>query len=154
MMGRALRSAFRQALAWSMLLLAAGCASAAGPAAIRDMAPPTVTAAQSTDAALPVELHGFWVSEPSNCPAPDGGYDGDLMLEISTDRIVGYEEVRKPVAVTRIADRNGWRIESLIDVGPSGIFEPGGVQLFALDGKVLVVEDGNLVNRYRRCPTD
>lgn len=118
----------------------------------RSEAPMELSCDDVSRVAYPVALHGLWVGEASKCPSVDGGYDGELILEISARRMVGYEQVYKPVSVARLSDGIGWRIESLIDVGPSGISEPTGPQTFVLERNVLTVADGDRVERFRHCP--
>lgn len=102
--------------------------------------------------AYPAPLHGLWVADGTACPAASSTYDGDRLMEISADRITGYEEVRTPVAVARLVDRPlAWRIESLLDIGPSGRFEKDQAEMFSLDGNILTVEKEGRIERYRRC---
>lgn len=133
----------------------AGCSAtpaapdrADGSPAAKTTSPPQA----ATAVRYPVEVIGLWVAEGTDCPAPDGEYVGDRILEIQPDRLVGYEEVRTPVKVTRLPNGTSWRIDSVVDVGPSGSFEPDLPATYALDRGAMTVEQNGRTERYRHCP--
>ena len=74
------------------------------------------------------------------------------MMDIQRDLLYGYEEVSKPVRVELISKTPlAWRIESMIDIGPSGIFERDAPDIFVLSGDRLTVVSGNRAEVYKRC---
>lgn len=105
-----------------------------------------------TNVQYPAELVGLWVAEGTVCPGPDGEYVGDRILEIEPRRLIGYEEVRTPVDITRLSMGMSWRINALVDVGPSGILAPDLPATYLLELDVLTIEQDGRAERYRRCP--
>lgn len=141
----------------STLSVAMGCALAVSPPdGEHAVATKTHAGAAKPASAIvyPNALHGLWVGEHSTCPPSGGEFDGELILEISADRIVGYEEVQKPLSVTPLSGQQGWRVESLLDIGPSDIFGPNEPQVFVLDDGTLTITSGTNIERYRHCSVD
>lgn len=100
----------------------------------------------------PQVLHGFWIPADDSCPPNGQSYDGDQMMDVANDRLTGYEEVSKPVKVSQVSRTpRAWRIESLIDVGPSGIFEKAPPQLFLLGESTLTVASEEATYIFKRC---
>lgn len=112
----------------------------------------TQEAAQPTYVTYPRELHGHWVGTSVQCPRPDYAGDTELVLEISSNEILGYEEIFRAVEVlpssTSVAS---WRVETMIDVGPSGVFEKYGPMIFTVINGELSVDNGQRVVRYKKC---
>ena len=83
---------------------------------------PAWSGAKSAPARYPSQLHGYWIPEQASCPKAGESFDGDTVMRISPRMIQGYEDQSKPTLVVQISNRPlAWRIESLMDVGPSGI---------------------------------
>lgn len=102
----------------------------------------------------PKELHGFWIPEGGTCPAPGQSYDGDQMMDISAGRLLGYEEASKPTKVTLLSKApKTWKIESLIDIGPSDRYEKDVPRIFVLAKWTLAAVDENNTTVFKRCPT-
>jgi hypothetical protein len=103
-------------------------------------------------ASYPQELHGSWIPASAVCPQRGQPLDGDNVMHISAELLQGYEDQSTPSAVAVISSEPpAWRIESLVDVGPSGVYERG-------DPKIFVLSDGNLsvtsefhADVYRKC---
>lgn len=147
--------ALRPLLIWMFSTTLVGC-SAPTTASGSANGLPSANAADArqaqTSVRYPAELIGLWVADGTECPPPDGEYVGDRILEIQPDRLVGYEEVRTPVEVARLAKGSSWTIDALVDVGPSGIFVPDVVATYVLKLEVLTIEQGGRAERYRHCP--
>lgn len=137
----------------AVLLAVGACASADVSRSETGERRPVERTAAASAVAYPTPLHGLWVAEGTQCPPQGGAYEGDLFMEISAERIAGYEDVRRPVSITPLTTRpNAWRIESHIDIGPSGRFEPDEPELFTLEGGILTVAQEARVERFRPCP--
>ena len=100
----------------------------------------------------PSELHGFWIPEAAACPKAGESFIGDTALQIGPRLIQGYEDLSKPTSVVLISRKPlAWRIESLMDAGPSGIYtkdEPG---IYVVgDQRITIVSVSN-AETYRRC---
>jgi hypothetical protein len=115
----------------------------------------TQRAAPSDYVQYPEELHGLWIGLTAPCPERGGSVDTDLILDISTTDIVGYEEVLRATQISAAPPpAKSWRIETVIDVGPDGIFSKHGPITFTISGNELSVADGPLVETYRKCSLD
>ncbi|GAB3359124.1 hypothetical protein [Lysobacter tyrosinilyticus] len=100
----------------------------------------------------PKELHGFWIPEGGNCPAPGQSYDGDQMMDITASQLRGYEEVSKPTKVTLLSKApKAWKIESLIDIGPSDRYEKDVPRIFVLNKWTLAAVDEANTTVFKRC---
>lgn len=101
---------------------------------------------------FPKELQGLWIGSAQICPTDKEYFDGEFMLEISSEEMFGYEEKYKPTSM-RIASSYpaSWHIEVMIDVGPSGYFSKSNPMTFTLDGEVLKVESDGLSKTYKKC---
>lgn len=105
--------------------------------------------------AYPRELHGFWIPAGATCPDAGQSYDGDLMMDIAADRLLGYEEASRPlkvVALSRVP--KAWKVESSLDIGPSGVHEKAAPQIFVLGKRMLTVVDEENARVFRRCALD
>lgn len=103
----------------------------------------------------PKELHGFWIPEGNNCPAPGQSYDGDQMMDISASQLLGYEEASKPTKVTLLSKvPKTWKIESLIDIGPSDRYEKDVPRIFVLAKWTLAAVDEDSTTVFKRCQID
>lgn len=105
-----------------------------------------------TIAHYPKQLHGFWLDEASECPRDGEASDSDMQMHISADLLHGYEHVSKPTRVTLLSsDPMTWRVESVMDVGPSGFYEVDFVEIFVLSKNALTVVAEGRGNTYTRC---
>lgn len=106
-------------------------------------------------ASFPDELHGFWIPEGGDCPEQGQSYDGDQVLDITAGQLLGYEETSKPTKVALLSKApKAWRVESLIDIGPSGIYERAGPMIFVLSKWTLTVVDDNNATVFKRCQVE
>ena len=140
---------------FALFSLLAACSAAMTTTGSASASPPTHTPSpRETSATVhyPAELIGLWVAEHTDCPGPGGEYMGDRILEFHSDRLVGYEEVRTPIDVARLPQGRSWRINALVDVGPSGIFEPDLQATYVLEHGALTIEQDGRTERYRHCP--
>lgn len=135
-----------------MRALAASLIGCSTPLALPDSASAWPARQRAIAVRYPTELIGRWVTEGTDCPAPDGEYVGDRILEIQPDRLVAHEEVRAPIDVTRESNGTSWRINALVDMGPSGLFEPDVPATYGLEHGALTIEHGGRTERYRYCP--
>ncbi|MGV8961705.1 MAG: hypothetical protein ACOH1V_15200 [Stenotrophomonas sp.] len=110
------------------------------------------SAETKTDVHYPEELHGFWIPESATCPLAGQSFDGDTVMHISAQLLYGYEDQSKPSAVALISSEPlAWRIESLMDVGPSGFYERDDPRIFVMsDGNVTVASKFH-TDIYRKC---
>ena len=136
----------------AMCALAASLIGCSTPLALPDPASASPARHSAIAVRYPTELIGRWVAEGTDCPPPDGEYVGDRILEIQPDRLVAHEEVRAPIDVAREANGTSWRINALVDVGPSGIFVPDLPATYGLAHGALTIEQGGRTERYRHCP--
>lgn len=76
-------------------------------------------------------------------------------MDISPGKLYGYEEVSKPTKVTLISGEPvAWRIESIVDIGPSDFYSEDEPRIFILgEGRLTVVTSGT-VESYRKCPSN
>lgn len=73
-------------------------------------------------------------------------------MAISADALVGYEEVYKPVKVSSIPGATQtWRIQTLIDGGPSGMFSESSPITFALRDGILTTDHKPQQSDFRKC---
>lgn len=73
-------------------------------------------------------------------------------MDISPDKLVGYEEIYKPISVTLISDSpKTWKIETLIDVGPSGLFSEFGPISFSISDGILTADHKPKQVRFKKC---
>ena len=102
--------------------------------------------------AYPRELHGFWIPEGAICPDAGQPYDGDLMMDIAADRLLGYEEASRPLKVVVLSKvPRVWKVESSIDIGPSGVHQNAAPQVFVLGRRTLTVADEENARVFKRC---
>ena len=111
--------------------------------------------AKKSVAHFPEQLHGMWLGEMNNCPPAGEASDSDMQMHIYADILNGYEDVSKPTKVTLLSsDPMTWRIESMIDIGPSGFYEKAATKIFVLSKEGLTVVAEGRGNNYRRCVRD
>lgn len=109
-------------------------------------------APNKAQARYPAQLHGMWIPEMGTCPNPGGSYDGDMIMHISARSLYGYEELSKPTAVTLISRVPlAWRIEAMMDVGPSGFYEKDDPRIFVLGKERVTVITEERAEIYKRC---
>lgn len=107
---------------------------------------------KKTSARYPAQLHGFWIPEGTACPKAGESFDGDSSMQIGSQMIHGYEERTKPVSVTLISTKPfAWRIESLMDVGPSGIYTKDQPTIFVMGEQRVTVVSYSHAETYRKC---
>lgn len=100
----------------------------------------------------PKELLGFWVFEQHSCPEEDASYETNSFMDISSGALHAYEDRSKPTQVELISSQPmAWRIESLIDIGPSGIYERDSPSIFVLGNYMLTVTTEYQSEVYKRC---
>ena len=113
------------------------------------------TASAAGRVSYPKELHGFWIPEGDNCPAPGQSYDGDRMMDITSERLSGYEETSKATKVVLLSKApKVWKIQSLIDIGPSGMYEVAAPRIFVLGNWTLTSVDEDAATVFKRCKID
>ena len=104
---------------------------------------------------FPKQLHGMWLGEMSECPPAGEASDSDMQMHIDANTLGGYEDVSKPTKVTLLSsDPMTWRIESMIDTGPSGFYETDTTKIFVLGKEGLTVVAEGRGNNYQRCARD
>ncbi|KAB8198665.1 hypothetical protein FKV24_000385 [Lysobacter maris] len=110
----------------------------------RDQAP---LESSSGHVQFPEALRGFWVSSVQNCSD-----DTEGLMEISSDQLIGYEEILKATHVTKLSDSPmSWKIDTEVDIGPSGFFSEYGPVEFTLKDGILVSDYKPFVDAYRKC---
>ena len=73
-------------------------------------------------------------------------------MHIGPPMIQGYEDRSKPTAVARISRRPlAWRIESSMDVGPTGFYVTDDPQIFVMGEGRLTVVSSSRAETYRKC---
>lgn len=111
--------------------------------------------AKKSVAQFPKQLHGMWLGEMSDCPPAGEASDSDVQMHIDADLLYGYEDVSRPTRVTLISsDPMSWRIESMIDIGPSGFYETAATKIFVLGKERLTVVAEGRGSNYQRCVRD
>lgn len=116
---------------------------------------PAWGASKKTQARYPVQLHGMWIPEAGVCPAPGQSYDGDMVMHIGPRLLQGYEDQRKPTSVTLISKLPlAWRIEAMMDVGPSGFYVKDSPRIFVLGKERVTVITEDHAETYKRCSHD
>lgn len=111
--------------------------------------------AKKSVAHFPEQLHGMWLDNMSVCPPAGEASDSDMQMHIDANILGGYEDVSKPTKVTLLSsDPMTWRIESMIDIGPSGFYETATTKIFVLGKEGLTVVAEGRGNNYQRCVRD
>jgi hypothetical protein len=109
-------------------------------------------APKKTQARYPSQLHGFWIPEGASCPRAGESFDGDSTMRIGSRMIQGYEDRSKPISVVLISKKPlAWRIESLMDVGPSGVYTKDEPRIFVVGEQRVTVVSSSHAETYRRC---
>jgi hypothetical protein len=100
----------------------------------------------------PQQLIGLWISEKQACPQDGAPYDGDVVMHITSDALQGYEDRSKPTRVKFISSKPmAWKIESVIDVGPSGSYERDAPSIFVLGTRTVTVVTEDRTEIYKNC---
>lgn len=73
-------------------------------------------------------------------------------MRIGPRIIQGYEDRSKPISVVLISKKPlAWRIESLMDVGPSGVYTRDEPRIFVVGEQRVTVVSFSHAETYRRC---
>lgn len=113
---------------------------------------PAWSAQKKAQARYPSQIHGMWIPEEDICPEAGQSYDGDMVMDISSRLLHGYEDRSKPTAVILVSKTPlAWRIESMMDVGPSGFYSKDMPRIFVLGKGRLTVVTEDHANTYKRC---
>jgi hypothetical protein len=111
----------------------------------------SASADQNSKAAYPEPLIGVWMSGIESCRA-NQTYDSERLMEIEPHFLIGYEQVSKPTQISRVSrEPPAWRIESVLDVGPSGVYGEDDPRIFVIVASKLVVLSEQDVSIYIRC---
>ena len=106
---------------------------------------------QKSTPTYPRPLVGVWMSGIENCSI-NQTYDSERLIEVTPRLLIGYEQASKPTKVSLVSrEPLAWRIESVLDVGPSGVFKTDDPRLFVLGTNRLTVATGHDVSVYTRC---
>ena len=100
----------------------------------------------------PDEIQGYWIPEEAPCPKAGESFDGDSAMRIGPRMIQGHEDRSTPKSVVLISKQPmAWRIVSLIDVGPSEIYEQNEPQIFVVGEQRITVVSYSHAQTYRKC---
>lgn len=100
----------------------------------------------------PSQLHGFWIPQAAACPKAGESFIGDAALQIGPRLIQAYEDLSKPTSVVLISRKPlAWRIESLMDVGPSGIYTKNQPRIFVVGEQRVTIISFSNAETYRKC---
>lgn len=114
--------------------------------------PPAWSGSKKTPPRYPSQLHGFWIPEAASCPRAGESFEGDSALQIGPRMIQGYEDRSKPTSVVLISSKPlAWRIESLMDAGPSGVYTKDQPRIFVVGEQRITVVSSSHAETYRRC---
>ena len=98
----------------------------------------------------PNELLGLWIPQPHSCPEKGASYEGDSVMDISSGALQAYEDKSRPTRVELISSQPmAWRIESIVELGPSGIRDSPSI--FVLGTYTLTVATEDQPQIYKRC---
>ena len=99
----------------------------------------------------PSQIIGVWMSGVESCNV-NQTYDSERIMEVTPRLLIGYEQTNKPTKVSLVSQEPlAWRVDSMLDVGPSGVFEDDDPRLFVLGTDRLTVVTGHDVSVYVRC---
>lgn len=116
---------------------------------------PAWGASKKAQARYPGQLHGMWIPETGTCPVAGQSYDGDMVMHIGPRLLQGYEDQSKPTAVALISRAPlAWRIEAMMDVGPSGFYVKDAPRIFVLGKERVTVITEDHADTYKRCARD
>ncbi|HEY5971608.1 MAG TPA: hypothetical protein VIT22_06475 [Pseudoxanthomonas sp.] len=116
---------------------------------------PAWGAPKKTQARYPSQLYGMWIPEWDTCPAVGQSYDGDMVMHIGPRLLQGYEDQSKPTSVALISRAPlAWRIEAMMDVGPSGFYVKDAPRIFVLGKERVTVATEDRADTYKRCARD
>lgn len=100
----------------------------------------------------PSELHGFWIPEAVACPKAGESFIGDTALQIGPRLIQGYEDRSKPTSVVLISRKPlAWRIESIVDSGPSGVYTKDQPGIYVVGEQRITIVSFSNAETYRKC---
>ena len=100
----------------------------------------------------PTQLHGFWIPEVASCPRAGESFEGDTALEIGPRLIQAYEDLSKPTSVVLISRKPlAWRIESIVDSGPSGVYTKDEPSIYVVGEQRITIVSFSNAETYRRC---
>jgi len=101
----------------------------------------------------PKELLGLWIPPPHSCPEKGDTYEGDVVMDISSGALQAHEDSSRPTRVELISSQPmAWRIESIIELGPSGIRDSPSI--FVLGTYKLTVVTQHQSEIYKRCESE
>lgn len=101
---------------------------------------------------FPKELHGLWVGSEQSCPTGSEYFDGEFILDISAEEMFGYEEVYRPTKISLTSTSpKSWRIDAMVDVGPSGFFSDADTMAITLEKEQLKVAVDSISKTYKKC---
>ena len=104
-------------------------------------------------AQYPKELLGLWIPHPQPCPEKGDTYEGDVVMDISPGALQAHEDSSRPTRVELISSQPMvWRIESIIELGPSGIRDSPSI--FVLGTYKLTVVTQHQSEIYKRCESE
>ncbi len=107
---------------------------------------------KKTQARYPDQLHGMWIPEEDTYLNPGQSYDGDMLMHIGPRLLQGYEDQSKPTSVALISKVPlAWRIEAMMDVGPSGFYVKDSPRIFVLGKERVTVITEDRAETYKKC---
>lgn len=113
---------------------------------------PAWSGSKNAPARYPGQLHGFWIPEEAFCPRAGESFDGDTIIRIGPRMIQGYEDRSKPTSVVLISRKLlAWRIESSMDVGPSGTYIEDDPKIFVVGEQKITVVSSSHAETYGKC---
>ena len=113
---------------------------------------PAWSGSKKTPSRYPVQLHGFWIPEEAPCPQAGESFEGDSAMQIGPQMIQGYEDRSKPISVVQISrEPLAWRIESLTDAGPSGVYTKDQPSIFVVGEQRITIVSFSNAETYRKC---
>lgn len=73
-------------------------------------------------------------------------------MDIAAERLLGHEEANKPTKVMVLSKvPKAWKIQSLVDTGPSGVYETAAPRIFVLGKWTLTAVDEDTATVFKRC---
>lgn len=115
-------------------------------------APPVWGGSSKPPPRYPSQLHGFWIPEGARCPSAGESFIGDTALQIGPHLIQAYEDLSKPTSVVLISrEPLAWRIESLTDAGPSGVYTKDQPSIYVVGEQRITIVSFSNAETYRKC---
>lgn len=113
---------------------------------------PVWSGSKNAPSSYPSELHGFWIPEAATCPKAGESFIGDTALQIGPRLIQAYEDLSKPTSVVLISRKPlAWRIESLTDAGPSGVYTKDQPSIYVVGEQRITIVSFSNAETYRKC---